>query len=455
MQHLLIRSLAMGVVLILVFLAIHRVLQDPRAYGETLGRISMNYERIGNWDEHLVGRTHDPFRPVSNDSLLRWDASIYVCIRDGMYSKDSDCKPEKQAAFFPLHPLVWRATGANAIGISLIYFLLFALGLGLLSWLIFDPGWPRLALLITFPTVIVYGIPYSESLFFLTGVLMAWGLLKKRYALYFIGAFLLATVRSASVIVLIAVVLAELLHSKGTFFMRSRGIVLRALPLILGYFSVIIFQRVRSGSWTAMMDARQFWDDGIRPIETIYDWSMEGFGLSTFTLAFVCLPALVYSLWIAGKWLLHRTTVPEDVRSQLLTLSAFYITGILLFTVLTSGGSMHSLHRYIISSPFFYTSLFILLSRSAKWHIGYLLAYLVLGVLALTWLLYIIPFGSDKWDFLFAGMYLSVLSAASIILDPRINRLVMLAATLFLVVLNLIWATYLMNCFVVDSWIFL
>lgn len=451
------RPLLLAVLVVVGFLMVHVLLQQERIYSRTLGRIAQNYERIGTWDHSEVVRTDRPFMTVTSDSLCNWDAGIYACIKEHLYTAGTACYGTVRAAFFPLMPLVWRASGTSAIGMGLLNYAFFAIGLALLVRL-FHEGISTVAIgvLLTFPSAIIFGIPYSESLFMLTMALVAWGMVKERYAVYFIGALLLAMVRPATLFVLIAVVLSEVLVNRPQGLIATLiAIVRRSIPFMVGYGIVMVIQYATSGSWHAMIDAQAHWQSGLRPLASIKDWSQESFGLSSFAVFFVCLPAMVFSflhLWRSMFATDGGRTVQR--RTQLLVISCFYLTGILLFTLLTSGGDLHGFHRFTLASPFFYVAALILLRHRSTSERSRVLGPALVASLSMLVFLSGTEYGGDRFQFPFAGMFLAMAASFFLLGQQCLRPFVRGVVGIVLILANLVWAAYLLNCLVVDGWLF-
>ena len=95
-------------------------------------------------------------------------------------------------------------------------------------------------------------------------------------------------VRPATIFVLLAIISSELFFflNKGDFKYSVKNIISKSLPFLIGYLFVIIIQHLSSGSWTAFVDAQKYWTIGIQRIVNISDWSIEGFGMNTFSIFF-------------------------------------------------------------------------------------------------------------------------------------------------------------------------
>ena len=225
-------------------------------------------------------------------------------------------------------------------------------------------------------------------------------------------------VRPATVFVLFTILLAE-----GVVFVQQKNVrasikevILKSLPFILGYACVIYIQYLYTDYWTALFDARKYWNPAIA-FDHFSDWSVEGFGLSIFAMCFICLPAIlfVFSL-IFFKRKLNISTYLKTLSTYKITyvffVSIIYMVGISVFSLSTQGLDFHSFLRYILSSPSFYIAVLILLdyidTKSTR-----VIPILFLTLTLLT-LLFIsnVEFGGNKIQFSFFGLYLYIISSA-------------------------------------------
>jgi hypothetical protein len=158
------------------------------------------------------------------------------------------------------------------------------------------------------------------------------GILKKKYPLYFIGILLMSMVRPATIFVLLAIISTEIFfHVKNKQQLSLvKNILIKSFPFFIGYGIVLLIQYVSSGSWTAFLDAQKYWTGGIQKINAISDWSIEGFGLNTYSIFFVSIPALIYLLYLGIKMLLKKQIKfnLNENKSYLLLVSLFYLAGI-------------------------------------------------------------------------------------------------------------------------------
>jgi len=456
--------ISIGILNLLLFTGVFKCLQHDKIYHHTLGVISENYERVGGWDNYEIKKTSRPYLQIKNDNFETWDAGIYKCISERMYRSEYDCYGHVRSAFFPLFPLLWKITHCTPIGISVINYFLFILSVAFLVMFLLKTTLSdklvTYTLLIALPSAVIYYMPYTEALFLFTMTIAAIGLLKKKYWMFFAGSLLMSMVRPATVFILIAVVLAELVIFIKNKNYRSliKEIIFKSLPFFIGYFCALFIQYLSSGSWTAFIEAQKYWTGGVQVVKGISDWSIEGFGLSSFAIFFVCLPAMLFTLFL----LVNRSKTTKDYilkikdynSGYLFLISIFYLTGILGFTLLTSGGNLHSFSRFILASPLFFIALLIFLDYLS----GKPLKLIVLFFFTLTFLLVlflnIVDYGGGRMQFSFFGLYMFIVISLFLIIKKTISLPAQIMITLALVMLVTIWNTFLLNIFLSNGWIF-
>ena len=457
--------ISIGILNLLLFASLFCLFQNDSFYKHTLGLFSENYERIGGWDNFEIKKTAKPFLPITNSNFETWDADIYRCISERMYKSEIEHYGQVRGAFFPLFPLIWKLTNSSPIGISLINYFLFVLSISLLITYLLETSLPKklftFAVLITMPSTVIYYIPYTEALFLFTMTIASIGVIQKKYWLYFVGCFLLAMVRPATIFVFLAIILAEVIVFINTknLSLFIKDISNKSLPFISGYFIAIFIQFLYSGSWMTFLDAQKKWEGGIQLIKGISDWSVEGFGLTTAAIFFVCVPAILFLLFFAikknkmsngGKILELNNSGTE----YLLLISIFYLIGIFVFTIITSGGNLHSFFRFTLTSPPFYIALIFLLNylneKSAQYFIYIFIALMAITILFLN----LVDYGGGRIQFSFFGLYMFIATGLFLILKNRLSQPLQLTIASMLIFLNIVWNTYLLNVFFSNAWIF-
>jgi hypothetical protein len=457
--------IGIGLLNFVFFTGVFKLLHHWRVYSHSMGLISQNYERTGGWENYEIKKCSKPYLELKNENFELWDAGIYKCISERMYRPELDCYGRVRAAFFPLFPILWKITGSTPIGISVINYFLFISSVAILLLLFLKtPLTDKLiifGILITLPSVIIFYIPYTEALFLFTMTLAVIGIMKKKYGLFFAGILLMSMVRPATLFVLLAMLVAE-----GFILIRDRDlrsffkeVCLKSFPFLVGYFCALFIQYLSSGSWTAIFEAQKHWTGGVQLMKGISDWSVEGFGLTTFAMVFTCLPAIGFILFSILKILKPASgstppSLKDDGKAYLALISALYLSGIFAFTLITSGGNLHSFFRFTLASPFFYIALLILLDQLFERPVlPPIMIYLAL-MNALVLFLYVVDYGMPRMQFSFFGLYLFIITGLFLFIRKKIPFPVQVGITLVLIVLGTAWNTYLLNDFCSNGWIF-
>lgn len=172
-------------------------------------------------------------------TLATWDAQYYLAIAERGYTS----LPEAARAFYPLWPLVIRATAPFVGGDFLLAALLVSNLCSLIGFLLFyrllckqtddEQADLALLLLLAFPTGFFFLLPYSESLFFLLLMLVWWSVTKNRYGLGITVGLLLALTRPVGVLVSVPLFVSW-------WQRREAGALALALSPLLG-FGIYLF----------------------------------------------------------------------------------------------------------------------------------------------------------------------------------------------------------------------
>src|SRR5687767_13202532 len=176
------RIIGVFVLFFLAFWVLHFAFQYTSIYDNSLGLVSKNWVNKGQ--ERYLADT--PYINLTNERAIQWDAVHYRFIRDFGYDVFK-ADGEYIFEFFPLFPLIWYGTGLSPIGAIFLNYILFVAGL-ILLFKIFTPDrlpFHIVVLSMTWPGIIIFLIPYSEALFFITLSLGLYGFIKRRYWLYF------------------------------------------------------------------------------------------------------------------------------------------------------------------------------------------------------------------------------------------------------------------------------
>jgi len=317
------------------------------------------------------------------------------------------------------------------------------------------------ALALTLPSVFSFYIPYCEATFIFTMSIALWGLFNNKKWLFYVGMVLFALSRPSFMIIGLAFICSDIyflmLNKNNKPFLKE--LLLKLLPILAGMFITFYIQYLSSGSFFKMFEIHsEFWDHNFQLPTTITDWSLEGYGMSIFAIVCIIFPA---SLLHFINWLKHLKDKfnqpvslfsPDTRKEYLFHFSIIYFIGNFLFVMLTQGGNLNVLYRYILVSPFFYIFIFMMASKlkaiEVKTQLIILIPMAVIGFLALIHGPY-----QHGISYLDMGYFYFVLALFYFIYLNRMKEPLKIRLLIVLVLFNTIWLTYLFNNFLNNSFI--
>jgi len=331
-------------------------------------------------------------------NFLNWDAEHYCWIANYGYK-------DFRVAFFPLFPLIWKVTSLSIYGIVLFNAMLFLFSFYfLLKILVISPL--EIILYLSIPSFCFFILPYTESVFFASSVILLIGLKNKKTGLVLLGLFLSTLARPAFTIFIPALIIAELLCEKTDkkLFLRILSYVLTTL---LGLLLVGFIQHYYTGKWFEFFEAQKGWGNKLQvPNFPLTSWAgglivrLDGAAMLFGTVA-----GFIMCLYIFKAKIIRHVNISKEV-----VFSLCYVAGITLTVFLFRGGSLFSLNRFVFAVPFivvafnFYFTQKIFFTKK-QMLIGFLLIFIF-------WL----SFGSyvhiqTLLKFLFLSIYLFLLIA--------------------------------------------
>ncbi len=434
-------SLAAAIVTIL-FLSTFKLLQDSNSYNSTVGFFLRNYERTGSWDAPIISKTDQGY--TTNLDFNNWDAAIYNCIQEHSYHQGFNCYDQARPVFLPFFPYIWKVLHLSFLGISLLNFLFFILAIFIAQKLSKSGfSFKELLLVFSLPGFVFIAMPYTESLFILLGILSAYLYLNKAPKLSLICLVFLAMLRPASWILIVALILVALIYRMKASLRISTLLLASLLLAILLSFAL---QFLGGAEWGAFFKASRLWSSGWSFPQSFSDWSEEGYGMNIFSLVFVTIPAAYY---LTQRLIKNRLI--KDQKDFLILSCLSYFIGVTLYQFFTSAGSMHSYYRFILGSPAFFTLLFLLKTKLSA------LKNLPLWLFGAAFLLVISQYigGSLKIEHL---GFILLLGNAIFLLKSKIGigaSMLANSSYILLLILNVVWGTYLYNMYLTNAWIFL
>jgi Gpi18-like mannosyltransferase len=203
--------------------------------------------------------TPRPARLIFEDWLI-WDTGHYLDIASGGYDTF------ERHAFFPLYPLVLRATDALPGGQRVagpIVTMLIALAALLIIQRLAEHEFNRptaartVFYLVAFPTALFLYAPYNEGLFVLFAAVALYAARKQMWLLASLSAALAGTVRTFGVLLLI-----PLAYEYFRIYRRPRWSALYLALVPAGLAAYSLYCRLTTGDWLAFAHAQDHWHRG-------------------------------------------------------------------------------------------------------------------------------------------------------------------------------------------------
>lgn len=332
-------------------------------------------------------------RPLPT-GLVHWDAEWYDSIRmQGYFFRPA---AKSSVAFFPLFPLLWRASHLGPIGISLLNLGVAAGSLYLLARSL--QLRPVAVILFTaLPSCFFLYIPYTEACFFFFASLVLVLLARWPERVGWLAAVLFcsAFARVSAFFFLPALGVVEgvgWLRDRHSWPQRLRRLIVWGLATGAGLATVMVYQWQQTGVWFAFNKAEEQWGHHLQVPRlpfistTENDGALWADGLAML-VGFAALGWLLYTAWRVVR---HPAGPVPD---RLLLFAATYIAVATVQVVLQApveGGhsSLMSLNRYVFCTPLFVLVLDRVVPRHALgWRRVLLGLAVVLGVAAMLGML--------------------------------------------------------------------
>lgn len=459
------KRLIYSLLILLTFFVLFFAFQNKIIYKNTLGKISDNY----TVEEGNIVSKNIPYLKIKNEDLLNWDAAHYSRIKENGYLIT---KNEEMFlyAFFPLFSYIWRYTFLSNIGVCILNYFMLSISL-IILFSLFENEYNtkkeknlRFILAFCSPLLVVYLIPYTEATFILTLSIAIYGLVKNKYLLYFIGMFAAAMTRSAITILLLSFIFTTFLYVvkyKNLKFLIF-DFLKKIIPAFAGTLAVCIIQLLNgSKKLLIYIDAIKTWNNKLQIPHNITDWSHESFGILIGILCLIIPLMLMYLLFVLAKNLKSKEKI-ETVKNidnenfnkeYIFNFSIIYTLGVFLSILLFKGGCMNGIPRYVLCSPFFYILLFHLPKKIEN--IKTEITLMFFGVLSLIGIFFLgmIPY-STYWNFADTGFFIFILMLFVTVFLQKTPNKIQLIFVVSILILNLIWSSYLFNVFCSDGWIF-
>lgn len=431
-------------------------MQDKAVYESTLSKFALNWNNI-NGEIKLVDQ---PYSRLSNNNFVNWDAKHYYQIKQNGYDVKS-AGGDYIYAFFPLFPLIWKLTALPPVAILVLNYFFYTLGVWLLLKIFSAENNMLVNTILSFsiPGLVIFLIPYSEAIFFLTISVGVFGFIKKKYWIYFVGLMLAAIARPSYTILGLAIFFTEIffLIDKVYYKQFVKNLLLRVLPLIAGTIVVALFQLSQgSEDFFKFIKVQAYWENILSIPHNLRDWSHEGFAINVGILIMVFIPIIILLFQKTVqrfRKLIKNSSNFDDIKYYIQIISMFYVIGSTLFILFFRGGSLNCLFRFTICTPLFLITVYALpkyinnIATSVKSF--FFLSFTLIAVLVLGLTDY-----STFWNFSDLGLFILCSSVGLWIYSEYQKQpfyKVILYSTL---IINLVWTTYLFNMYLNNAWIF-
>jgi len=292
----------------------------------------------------------------SDKTLLQWDAGMYQSIVQNGY----EYNPPNHAnsGWYILFPWIWQLSHTGPLGISIINYVLYAIGFALLAGL-YNIGTRDKLIWLTIPFSFIMLTPYAEATFFVCGSLALAGIARNNRLLTWLGLFTLALTRANALFLFPALLAAELLAHPREKWYRCLVpyLVNYALPLTAGTAFFVIYQYEKVKIWFVYFTYQQEFQ-GHKfgwPV-----WPLSNFnGPRTMWLnagaIFVCFLSLILLIRQAILWLARNRVEVDKV--FVVSLGFFVVTlyKTLFYNPIWGSGStlIFGMARYVLATPFF------------------------------------------------------------------------------------------------------
>jgi hypothetical protein len=259
-------------------------------------------------------------------------------------------------AFFPFFPIVWKVLSLTPLTACLFNLVTYSAGYALLGHHLQTTR--KQQLLYQFlPSFAFFFLPYSESLFFLFSTIVIIGVIKNDNR-YLLGGLLLCTLTRPIAFVFLPALILFYWFRRGSMKDRILNIIKAFCPILIGLFIVFLIQRIQTGEWFSFFKVQEEgWGNKLSiPNFPLMSWGGDFMSLYDGITLWTCMLFGCISL----KNMLARE-VPNSVNSTPIMdaaqLSMLILAGTGLMILVTRGGMLFSLNRFVVASPFFIIAL--------------------------------------------------------------------------------------------------
>lgn len=451
------KTIILQLITLMCFWLIFLGLQNQTIYSNSLGLVSNNWQNE-NGERKLVNK---PYEKLTNDSYIQWDGEHYNRIKNHGYNIEK-AGGDYIFAFFPLFPFIWEISNLPPIGIIFLNYVFFSVSIIILLKLLTESKnyMTNIILSLSLPGIIVFLMPYTEATFMLMTSVGIYGLIKKKYWIYFLGFILASLTRPSFTFLLLSIIGTDFFYLVKHKNLKSGIInsIIRIAPLLIGTLVVSLIQYTQgSGGLFKFIEVQKYWENILSVPHNLRDWSHEGFGINIGVIFFIFIPLLVLLFQLFYNQFTDKKTKQildyKSPKDYLLILSILYLIGNILFIILFRGGSLHCLFRFTICSPFFYILIFIAFDYLRNVPLN--IRFFVISTLALLSLFVLgLADYSSYWNFSDVGFFVLIATLTLWLFQDLKSKKLYKAGLFFLFLTNLVWTTYLFNTYIINGWIF-
>ena len=451
------KTIILQLITLICFWLIFLGLQNQTIYSNSLGLVSNNWQNE-NGERKLVNK---PYEKLTNDRYIQWDGEHYNRIKNHGYNIEK-AGGDYIFAFFPLFPFIWKISNLPPIGIIFLNYVFFSFSIIILLKLLTESKnyITNIILSLSLPGIIVFLIPYTEATFMLMTSVGIYGLIKKKYWIYFLGFILASLTRPSFTFLLLSIIGTEFFYLVKHKNLKSGIInsIIRIAPLLIGTLVVSLIQYTQgSGGLFKFIEVQKYWKNILSVPHNLRDWSHEGFGINIGVIFFIFIPLLVLLFQLFYNQLTDKKNKQildyKSPKDYLLILSILYLIGNSLFIILFRGGSLHCLFRFTMCSPFFYILIFIAFDYLR--HVPLNIRFFVISTFALLSLFVLgLADYSTYWNFSDVGFFVLIATLTLWLFQDLKSKKLYKAGLFFLLLTNLVWTTYLFNTYIINGWIF-
>ena len=461
-------SIGLALVVLGIFFGVFGLLRNKSIYFKVGGQYLINCE----WNEEggykdLGNRS---YAARSRENLLNWDAANYHRIKDAGYHTGAG-HDNMIVPFFPLFPVIWKASFLPIQAIGFLNYAMFITGLLLLGAVLLKntPQTQSILLLgacMVLPASAVFHMPYSEAASFLAMSAAVWAWFRKRALLFYLFLFLFSLSRPVSGVLGMSFLCAAIYQSitSKTSWKMWMQVGLVILVLITGPLLYFTYHYTYYGDfWIFFKMQREVWGTYARIPEKITDWSFESLSMNLFGFFCLVLPVTAVTAIQFPKALRERKKYyhkgffdgNSHTQTQFLkSLTLAFCIGLTLFTIIYQGGNLHSYSRYLLAGP---AGIILILAfgrefhKARSWQRGLLI--LIPATLA-VFLWDQIPY-HWRWDIRDAPFFLMLALMLLLAFYDELPKVVFWPVTVITGLLCIVFQTHMYNLFLMDCWFFL